>query len=117
MARLKNLRAFTLIETLVAGILISIVSGAALMIYLNISGSLAKTQDIIIRQQARMELDSLSLISGAFELTYTAGNQLMVIGKKENYQDMESVFLVSVVLEDANGKPLEEQKKLIYEPK
>lgn len=116
MVRIKKIRAFTLMETLVAGIITSVVSGLAMMTYLNIANTIESTGDLWISEKATLMFDSLSNIKGAYEVNYLWEGSYQVVGEKQLYEDnVEGLYQLTLEVGDTTGHIMSRQKKLIYE--
>jgi len=115
MVKLK-LKAFTLMETLVAGIIISIISGLAMMTYLNIAHTIDSTEDLLVSKKMTSTFDSLSNITGVFETRYLWDNTYQVIGSKTEYDDSKDLYQLMVEIQDTTGNLMSRRRKLIYEP-
>lgn len=115
MALLKKIRAFTLIESLVSGIMISALSGIAMVVYLNVAASLSSTRDILMRTKARNQMDSLASIPGIFELSYEFGQEQQVFFEKSIYKTDSNLLLVSYEIVDTLNLSHVRLNRLQYE--
>lgn len=112
----KKIKAFTLIESIVSGVIISVVSGLALMIYLNVAASLSNTVEIQTRQIVNQEFDSLRNKTGTFTLVYPYSDYLTIECEKKLYYAAEHTFELRLVLFDSTDQMLAIKKGLVYEP-
>lgn len=113
----KKIKGFTLMETLVAGIIVSIISGLAMMTYLNLANVIESTEDILISEKATLELDSLSNIQGGFDISYTWGDVYQIVGNKISYDGTDDLYQLTVEVQDSTGYLITSKRKLVYEYK
>ncbi|MCV9387460.1 hypothetical protein [Reichenbachiella ulvae] len=103
LAILKRWRAYTLMESLVAGIIISMVTGLAMLIYLNVSASMSNTRDMILESRAYQAKDSLRHLIGEQEMILPLGEGYDMMFTKKSWEGDTDLYQLEIEVLDTLG--------------
>ncbi len=112
-----KLAGFTLIETLIAGVILSLVMGIGTMTYLNVSYSLIDGEQQYLLSSMSIKLDSINGLyyQEPVEEIFQAENGMTFKFLKSQF-DNEALFKCEIQMVIDSGRQVLTKKRLYYEP-
>jgi len=107
-----KIKAATLIEVLVAMVILLVVFAIAMMVFKNINTSYSPKHDLLaylkLEETVQQTKDDLSFIDEEFET-----ENMRIIKKVYDYTQGENLFVLEIVVMDKTGRILNERKEIL----